>query len=231
VSNRRLRAMAYPSDRCPRRSVQGRSGRRIPAHAGSNARAQGLPPDRVAACQARRARGSAYRARQTKGTADQGDRPPTRSESVAGFDRNRRLTSSESAAGSAASGSALWCPLTRASPQPVGSEASEYWFFCRFPLISCRSYLPLPIVRAFSPRSRFGLSVSPPFGLGVPQLASPTSWPIMPSADSCARSGRLSASSVPNRNVTQASLGKFDRLPRTPAGSTALALDGCGLRD
>src|SRR3954471_14221282 len=29
----------------------------------------------------------------------------------------------------------------------------------------------------------------------------------------------------------QASLGKFDRLPRTPAGSTALAFDGCGLRD
>ena len=34
-----------------------------------------------------------------------------------------------------------------------------------------------------------------------------------------------------SRNVTQASPGKFDRLPRTPAGSTALALDGCGLRD
>src|SRR5208337_320735 len=34
-----------------------------------------------------------------------------------------------------------------------------------------------------------------------------------------------------NRNVTQVSLGKFDRLPRTPAESTALAFDGCGLRD
>jgi hypothetical protein len=34
-----------------------------------------------------------------------------------------------------------------------------------------------------------------------------------------------------SRNVTQASLGKFDRLPRTPAGSTALVFDGCGLRD
>ena len=33
------------------------------------------------------------------------------------------------------------------------------------------------------------------------------------------------------RNVTQASLGKFDRLLRAPAGSTALAFDGCGLRD
>ena len=34
-----------------------------------------------------------------------------------------------------------------------------------------------------------------------------------------------------HRNTAQASLGKFDRLPRTPAGSTVLAFDGCGLRD
>ena len=33
------------------------------------------------------------------------------------------------------------------------------------------------------------------------------------------------------RNTTQASPGKFDRFRRTPAGSTALALDGSGLRD
>ena len=31
--------------------------------------------------------------------------------------------------------------------------------------------------------------------------------------------------------MAQASRGKFDRLYRTPAGSTALTLDGCGLRD
>jgi hypothetical protein len=98
--------------------------------------------------------------------------------------------------------------------------------------MSCQSYLPLPIVRAFSRRSRFGLSVSPPFGPGVPQSASPTLWPNMPSADSCApiRSpcGFLSSET---RDVTQASLGKFDRFPRAPAGSTALVVDGCGLRD
>ena len=98
--------------------------------------------------------------------------------------------------------------------------------------MSCQSYLPLPIVRAFGHRFRLGLSVAPPFGLGVPQLALPTAWPTMPSADSCApvRSpcGSLSSES---RNMTQASPGKFDRLPRTPAGSTALALDGSGLRD
>src|SRR5450631_2264898 len=54
----------------------------------------------------------------------------------------------------------------------------------------------------------------------------------MPSADSCApvRSPCGSLSSD-HRNVTQASLGKLDRLPRSPAGSTALAFDGCGLRD
>ena len=34
-----------------------------------------------------------------------------------------------------------------------------------------------------------------------------------------------------SRNVAQASLGKFDRLPRTPAESTALVFDGYGLRD
>ena len=32
-------------------------------------------------------------------------------------------------------------------------------------------------------------------------------------------------------NMAQASPGKFDRLRRTPTEFTALALDGCGLRD
>src|SRR5215472_13641970 len=53
----------------------------------------------------------------------------------------------------------------------------------------------------------------------------------MPSADSCppVRSpcGSLSSDS---RNVAQVSLGKFDRLLRTPAESTALAFDEYGLR-
>lgn len=53
----------------------------------------------------------------------------------------------------------------------------------------------------------------------------------MPSADFCAaiRSPLGFFSSF--RNTTQTSPGKFDRLPRTPAGSTALALDGYGLCD
>jgi hypothetical protein len=69
--------VAHSIDRYPRCSLQRRSRRRLPAHAGSNACTQGLPPNCVAACQARRARGSACRARQTKRSADQGDRPPT----------------------------------------------------------------------------------------------------------------------------------------------------------
>jgi hypothetical protein len=62
-------------------------------------------------------------------------------------------------------------------------------------------------------------------------LALPTARPTMPSADSCAsvRSPCGFLSSV--RNKTQASPGKLDRLRRTPAGSTALVLDGSGLCD
>jgi len=63
-------------------------------------------------------------------------------------------------------------------------------------------------------------------------LASPTAWPTMPSADFCVpiRSPRGSLSPK-LRDGTQTSRGKSDRLHHTPAGSTALALDGCGLRD
>src|SRR5271157_3094830 len=50
----------------------------------------------------------------------------------------------------------------------AGSKATEQWVFCRFPFMSRQSYLPLPIVRAFSRRSRLGLSVAPPSGIGVP---------------------------------------------------------------
>ena len=80
-------------------------------------------------------------------------------------------------------------------------------------------------------------------------MASPTARPTTPSADSCAvvRSpcGSLSSEfgtqlelirlcGAPHRrgnSTTQASPGKLGRLPRTPAGSTSLALDGYGLRD
>jgi site-specific DNA recombinase len=75
------------------------------------------------------------------------------------------VTAGLSGAGFAASGSTLRDPTTGASPRPFGSEASECWAFCRFPLMRSQSYLPLPIVRAFTHRSRLGLSVAPPFGL------------------------------------------------------------------
>lgn len=54
----------------------------------------------------------------------------------------------------------------------------------------------------------------------------------MPSADFCvAIRAPLGSLSPVLRDTAQTSPGKFDRLPRTPAGSTALALDGYGLRD
>ena len=54
----------------------------------------------------------------------------------------------------------------------------------------------------------------------------------MPSADFRAGVRAPHGSLSPDlRDTTQTSPGKFDRLPRTPAGSTALTLDGYGLRD
>jgi hypothetical protein len=50
------------------------------------------------------------------------------------------VTAGLSGAGFAASGSALGYPLTGVSPQLFGSKASEYWIFCRFPLMSRQSY-------------------------------------------------------------------------------------------
>ncbi len=54
----------------------------------------------------------------------------------------------------------------------------------------------------------------------------------MPSADFCVPIGSpLGFRSPELRDETQTSRGKSDRFHRTPAGSTALALDGSGLRD
>ena len=60
----------------------------------------------------------------------------------------------------------------------------------------------------------------------------PTAWPTLPSADSCVPIGSPRGSLSPQQqDRTQTSRGKSDRLHRTPAGSTALAFDGSGLRD
>jgi len=62
-------------------------------------------------------------------------------------------------------GSAPGSPVIGVSPLSTGARASFRSVFCRGPLMSCQSYLPLPIVRAFIRRFRRGLSVAPPFGL------------------------------------------------------------------
>src|SRR3981081_4303331 len=69
----------------------------------------------------------------------------------------------------AMNGSVSSSPRAGASPRSFGSKASSCWLFCRFLFTRYQSYLPLSIVRAFSHRFRLRLSVSPPFGLGVPQ--------------------------------------------------------------
>ena len=67
----------------------------------------------------------------------------------------------------AAVGASLLLSVGKASTSCSGR------FFCRCPLMSRAAYLPFPLlplrrtVRAFG-HSRLGLSVAPPFGLGVP---------------------------------------------------------------
>ena len=75
------------------------------------------------------------------------------------------------------------------------------------------------------------LAVAPPFGLGVPHEPCRRHDLLRPLLTSVPRSGHLAVPSVPNWNTAQISPGKSDRLPRTPAGSTALAFDGSGLCD
>lgn len=58
------------------------------------------------------------------------------------------------------------------------------------------------------------------------------SRPTMPSADICAAVREPRGSLSPGSgDATQISRGKFDRLPRAPAGFAPRALDGYGLRD
>ena len=134
-------------------------------------------------------------------------------------------------AGFATTGSVPWQPPTGVSP---------WW--CRFQGQCILGLLPhstheSPVLLATPHRS--GLRPSFParpiccsaFRLWSASLALPTAWPTMPSADFCAAVGSpLGFPSSETRNTTQTSPGKFDRLPRTPAGSTALAIDGLGLR-
>src|SRR6516162_7232513 len=62
--------------------------------------------------------------------------------------------------------------------------------------MSRQSYLPLPLVRAFGHRFRLGLSVAPPFGLGVPHSPCRRLGLLRPLLTSAARSDGLSVVSV-----------------------------------
>jgi hypothetical protein len=98
-----------------------------------------------------------------------------------------------------------------------------------------RVRLTLPIVRAFDrsfPVVR-ALAISPLWA-SVPLERTDDFGLLCPLLTPAPRWESLTAPSVPPRrtsvrDMTQASRGKFDRLPRTPAGCTHQALDGCGL--
>src|ERR1017187_134386 len=92
------------------------------------------------------------------------------------------------------------------------------------------AYWPLLLVRAFSHRSRLGLSVAPPFGMRSASLALPTSRPNMPSADFCPAVRPPFDSLSRRSDAEQISWGKFSRLLCTAAESTLRTLDGYGLR-
>jgi len=55
-------------------------------------------------------------------------------------------------------------PVIGVSPLSTGARASFRSVFCRGPLMSCQSYLPLPIVQAFVNRFWRRLPVAPPSG-------------------------------------------------------------------
>ena len=90
--------------------------------------------------------------------------------------------------------------------------------------------LTSPLVRAFSHRFRRRLSVDSAFRHRSASLASPTTWPNMPSADFCP-AVRLPFGNLSRpRDTEQISWGKLNRLPCTAAGSTLRIFDGYGLR-
>src|SRR5215475_2297647 len=131
------------------------------------------------------------------------------------------------------SSSPCWLGLGTSSLSPAmkASDNCLSWMFCRCLRLRRASYLPLPIVQAFGQRSRCCLAVCRPFRLPVPYEPYRLPDLLCPLLTSVAWSGSLAGSSVSRGDTSQISRGKFDRLPRTPAGSTAAALDGYGLCD
>src|SRR3954449_957113 len=93
--------------------------------------------------------------------------------------------------------------------------------------------------RSFGPSAARSRSCEPrpflPFRASVPLERTDDFGLLCPLLTPAPRWGSLTAPSVPPRrtsvrDMTQASRGKFNRLPRTPAGCTPQDLDGCGLR-
>ncbi len=90
--------------------------------------------------------------------------------------------------------------------------------------------LAAPLVRAFSHRSRLGLSVDSAFRHWSASLALPTTWPNMPSADFCPVVRLPFDNLSRHRDTEQISWGKLNRLLCAAAGSTLRIFDGYGLR-
>src|SRR6266403_4086914 len=96
-----------------------------------------------------------------------------------------------------------------ASLLPSSVKASTSWFFCRLSLIeSC-------------------VLLVAPYCLGLHRLRDYYARCSLLLHDQ----GELLHPQSRFRDMPQISRGKFDRLPRTTAGFTTSAFDGCGLRD
>src|SRR5688572_30966205 len=107
------------------------------------------------------------------------------------------------------------CPhRPAASPGPVVGKASSHWHGGRVVVMRHPFYSPCPSTPVRGTDRAFGRRI----GLLRPLL---TPAP---------RSGHLAMAPVPG-DTAQVSWGKSSSLRRTPAGFTALALDGYGLCD
>jgi hypothetical protein len=112
------------------------------------------------------------------------------------------------------------------------SGSCRYWIFGRVSPTSCEDYWPSP---SFGPSAARSRSCEPwpflPFRASIPLERTDGFDLLCPLLTPPPRSGSLRAPSVrPRRmlvrDMAQASRGWFDRLPRTPAGSTSQAVDG-----
>ena len=127
------------------------------------------------------------------------------------------------------------CSASEVSPRPAVRKARHYWIFSRMSPLSHESDSPS---QSFGPSAARSRSCEPwpflPFRASVPLERTDGCGLLCPLLTPAPRSGSLTAPSVlPRRmsvrDMAQASRGKFDRLRRTPAGSTSQALDGWGL--